>query len=97
MPVRIHVAYWTLVHSREDDPPAAVDVRVQADDPHVRLAREVGDLVSYLERAPPCAHLLTPRTAAVLAIVFRHRNEDQYALRKRARGRCQTWRWCHLL
>lgn len=52
---------------------------METDDPHVRLTREIGDFVPYLERSCPCTRLLLSRTAAVLAAVFRHRNQDKRA------------------
>lgn len=66
---------YTSRHSREDYPPAAVDVRVKRDDSHVGLAREVRNLVPDLQRSPSSTHKTTQLAAAVVAIVVRHRSE----------------------
>lgn len=44
-----------LRSSREDDPPSTVDVRVQRDYAHMRVTREIGDLIPDLQRPSACS------------------------------------------
>ena len=59
---------------REDHPPAAVDVRMECDVPHVGLAREIWDLVPDLKRPPSSAKVVTQLAATDVAGLIRHRN-----------------------
>lgn len=61
--------------SREDYPPAAVDVRVKRYAPHVRFAREVRDLVPDLKRPRPGTHQPIQFTATIVARFIRHRRK----------------------
>lgn len=60
--------------SREDDSPAAVDVRVERYASHVGFAREVGHFVSDLERPRPATHTVAQLAATVMAVAVRHHN-----------------------